>query len=515
MGGDHREEERRSLLGRLRAAGAAEGPDYKWWAFSAVSIGVFMSTLDISIVNISLPRIMGDLHADLSAIQWVVLAYLLSISSLLLVFGRLADLFGRKRVYVAGFVVFTAGNLLAGLSMSGMELTLARALTGVGGAMIQANGTAITAAVFPPQERGKALGLNGTIVAAGLVTGPTVGGVLTDWLGWRSVFFVAIPVGLLAIPFAGMVLREGAINVREGRGKEPFDWLGAVLWAALLFVFLFALNRAPDVGWTAPSILALFALSPLLLLAFVIAELRNAFPTIRLSLFRVWGFSAGCTASFTSFVGQQSSTFLMPFYLQLALAMSARMAGVLLTTVPFAMALVAPYSGRLSDRYGSRGLSTAGLLLSMSGLLLLSRVTTGDAGYLPIVAALALLGFGIGLFQSPNNSFIFASVPREHYGAASGFIATMRNAGSSLGVTLWGTIVTARLTSHGLPGDVEALAAGAPGAQAAVPVFVDALHVAMYGAMAVLAIGVVASALRGERQEQVARPAEVVRERAG
>ena len=174
---------------------AAEGPNHKWWAFGAVSIGVFMSTLDISIVNISLPQIMGDLDASLDAIQWVVLAYLLTISSLLLTFGRLADLMGRKKVYVAGFAVFTLGNLLAALSQSIIELTLARALTGVGGAMIQANGAAITAAVFPPEERGKALGLNGTIVASGLVTGPTVGGVLTDALTWRSIFFVAIPVG--------------------------------------------------------------------------------------------------------------------------------------------------------------------------------------------------------------------------------------------------------------------------------------------------------------------------------
>jgi MFS family permease len=174
---------------------AIEGPNHKWWAFAAVSTGVFMTTLDISIVNISLPTIMGDLNVSLDAVQWVVLAYLIAISSLLLTFGRLADLLGRKRVYIAGFAVFTVGNLLAGLSHSVIELTLARALTGVGGAMIQANGTAVTAAVFPPEERGAALGLNGTIVASGLVTGPTIGGVLTDALGWRSFFWSPSPSG--------------------------------------------------------------------------------------------------------------------------------------------------------------------------------------------------------------------------------------------------------------------------------------------------------------------------------
>jgi EmrB/QacA subfamily drug resistance transporter len=316
------------LVERVRRA--AVGPNHKWWAFGAVSIGVFMTTLDISIVNISLPQIMGDLNTTLDAVQWVILAYLLTISSLLLTFGRLADLMGRKRVYIAGFVVFTVGNLLASLSQSVMELTLARALTGVGGAMIQANGAAITAAVFPPEERGKALGLNGTIVASGLVTGPTIGGVLTDALGWRSIFFVAIPVGLLAIPFASLVLREERISIPRGVRREPFDWLGAVLWAGFLFALLFALNRGPDVGWGSPASITLFVASGFLLVVFTLVELRNAYPTIRLSLFRIWGFSAGSTASFSTFVGQQANTFLMPFYLQMALGLSARTAGAVI-----------------------------------------------------------------------------------------------------------------------------------------------------------------------------------------
>ncbi len=490
-----------------RIGRAAEGPQHKWWALAAVSVGVFMSTLDISIVNISLPRIMGDLHADLSAIQWVVLAYLLSITSLLLTFGRLADLMGRKRVYIAGFVVFTAGNVLAGLSHSVTELILARALTGVGGAMIQANGAAITAAVFPPEERGKALGLNGTIVAAGLVTGPTIGGVLTDALGWRSIFFVAMPVGLLSIPFASLVLREERISLGRGARREPFDLLGAALWAAFLFMLLFALNRGPDIGWSSPALLAMFAASLVLVVVFVAVELKNAYPTIRLSLFRIWGFSAGCTASFSSFVAQQASTFLMPFYLQIALALSARTAGVLLTTVPFAMALIAPLSGRWSDRYGSRGLATAGLSMSLAGLFLLSQVTTADQGYAPIIGTLILLGLGFGMFQSPNNSFIFGSVPREQYGVASGFIATMRNAGSSLGITLWGTLVTSRLVSQGFEGSLQG-AVNNPAIRGEVtPIFLDGVHVAMYGAMAVLLIGILFSALRGPQQIQAPVPA--------
>jgi EmrB/QacA subfamily drug resistance transporter len=467
-----------------------------------------MSTLDISIVNISLPRIMAGLNAGLDSVEWVVLAYLLTITSLLLAFGRLADLIGRKKVYIAGFAVFTLGNLLAALSGSVTELTMARALTGIGGAMIQANGAAITAAVFPPEERGKALGLNGTIVASGLVTGPTVGGLLTDALGWRSIFFLAIPVGLLAIPLAALVLEEGRISPPRSIRGQPFDWLGAIFWGCFLFAFLFALSRGPVMGWSSPAIVALFAASILLLVSFVLVELKVAYPTIRLSLFRVWGFSAGCTASLSSFVGLQASTFLMPFYLQLALGLSARTAGLLLTSVPLTMALVAPFSGRLSDQYGSRVLATAGLGILISSLFLLSQVTMASQGYWPIIGTLMVLGFGTGMFQSPNNSFIFGSVPREHYGAASGFIATMRNAGSSLGIALWGTIVTSQLLSHGFEGSLQAAVANPAVKGEVMPVFLDGLHLSMYLAMAAVFVGVLASALRGARPLPSPAPAQ-------
>ncbi len=478
---------------------ASEGPNHKWWAFAAVSIGIFMSTLDVSIVNISLPRIMTGLNTSFDAVQWVILAYLLTITSLLLAFGRLADLAGRKKVYIAGFIVFVLGNLAAGLSRNVIDLTAARAFAGIGGAMIQANSVAITAAVFPPEERGTALGLNGTIVAAGLVAGPTIGGLVTDALGWRWVFYIAIPVGLLAIPFALAVLQESRISTAARGRREPFDWTGSVLWAGFLFALLFALNQGSSMGWSSPPISTLFVASVILLVAFVAVEIRAAFPAMRLSLFRVWGFSAGSTALFCSFTSQQAVVFLMPFYLQLVRGLSAERAGVLLTAVPLAMALVAPISGRLSDRYGSRGLSTAGLLVFGAGFVLLARATTANQTNLPLIGTFVVLGIGLGLFQSPNNNFIFASVPREHYGIASGFIATIRNAGSSLGIAVWGAILASKLTSHGFTGDLEAAAANPALTGKVTPVLLDGLHVAIYAAVAVLAIGVVFSVLRGPR----------------
>lgn len=493
------------LVSKLRRA--AEGTDHKWWALGAVSIGVFMSTLDISIVNISLPRIMTGLNASFDSIEWVILAYLLTITSLLLVFGRLADLLGRKNVYIAGFAVFTLGNLMAALTHSAIQLTVTRAFAGIGGAMIQANGAAITAAVFPPEERGKALGINGTVVAAGLVTGPTVGGLLTDALGWRSIFFMAIPVGLIGIPFAALILNERRISTTRAAKGERFDWPGAVLWAGFLLTLLFALNRGPALGWTSPATAGLFATSIFLLAAFLLVELKNAYPTIRLSLFKIWGFSAGCAASFSSFVGQQASVFLMPFYLQLALGFGARTAGILMTAVPFTMALVAPVSGRLSDRYGSRLLSTAGLAIVALSLFFLSQITTASQGYAPIVGTFMLLGLGMGIFQSPNNSFIFGSVPREHYGAASGFIATVRNAGSSLGIALWGAIVTSELAASGFRGNLQSAVANPGAANKVMPVFLDGIHIAMFAAIAVVLVGVLVSALRGAQPLRHVAPA--------
>ena len=462
-----------------------------------------MSTLDISIVNISLPRIMAGLNTGFDSIQWVILAYLLTITSLLLAFGRLADLTGRKKIYVAGFAVFTVGNLAAALAPNVLGLTFARAFAGIGGAMLQANSIAITAAVFPERERGTALGMSGTIVAAGLVAGPTIGGILTDALGWRSVFYIAIPVGLLGIPLAMAILRESEIST-AARRHEPFDWTGSILWAAFLFALLFGLNQGSAYGWSSPSIISLFAASAALVVAFIWVELRNAFPTMRLSLFRIWGFSAGSTSLFCAFTSQQTVVFLMPFYLQLVRGMSARAAGVLLTTVPLAMAVAAPISGRLSDRYGSRGLSTIGLLMVAVGLVMLERATTANQVDLPLVGTFLLIGVGLGMFQSPNNNFIFASVPRQQYGIASGFIATMRNAASSLGIAVWGAILTSELTAHGFTGDLEAAVANPMLKGQVTPVFLDGLHIAIYAAVAVLVIGTVFSALRGPRPPQTA-----------
>ncbi|MBI4299598.1 MAG: MFS transporter [Chloroflexi bacterium] len=481
---------------RQRLEMASRGDSHKWWAFAAVSVGVFMSTLDISIVNIALPRVMTDLGTQLGAVQWVVLANLLSMGALLLAFGRLADVLGRKRVYVAGFIVFVIGQLLAGLSQNVVQLALSRAIAGVGGAMIQANGTAIIAAVFPPEERGKALGANGTIVSMGLIAGPTIGGIITDALGWRWVFFAAIPVGLLAMTFAVAILQESRISLPQVRG-EAFDWLGSALWAGTILALVVGLNRGPALGWNSPAIFGLFVAAGALGVSFLVIELKSRYPALDLRLFRSWGFSLGNSASLFSFIAFQSNVFLTPFYLQISRGLSARDAGLVMMATPGAMALVAPVSGRLSDRYGSRAISTVGLAVVGVGLWIMSRVTTADAGAVGIVAALLLLGMGMGMFQSPNNAFIFASVPRDRYGTTSGFLATMRNVGSSLGIAIWGAVVTGQLIASGFGSELGGAVRDQDLGRQVLPVFLNSYHLALVGAVGVIVAGMAASAVRG------------------
>ena len=230
------------------------GPNHKWWALGTVAIGTFMSTLDSSIVNIALPSILRDFRSDLATIEWVVLAYLLTITALLLTVGRLADLWGRKKVYTIGFGVFTLGSLLCGLAASPLQLILSRVAQAVGAAMLQANGLAITSAVFPREERGRALGINGAVVATGLTVGPTVGGLLVGAFGWRSIFLVNLPVGVVGIAMALVILEEGRISFQREGPRQRFDLLGAVLVTVGLVALLLGLNQGQGRGWGSPFI---------------------------------------------------------------------------------------------------------------------------------------------------------------------------------------------------------------------------------------------------------------------
>src|SRR5450830_1552180 len=339
----------------------------KWLILTSVSLGSLMATLDGSIVNIALPAMQTDFRVDLTTIQWVVVAYLLVIGSLLLPFGRLGEVLTFKRVYLVGFAVFTLASVFCGASPNETALIGFRVIQGVGAAMIMAMGPAIVARTFPAAERGRALGLNGISVSIGLSLGPALGGVLTQVGTWRAIFLINAPIGLLAILWAAHVLPSET----PGNGQS-FDVKGAALSGVAILALLLALSDGQQWGWTSPAIIGLLIAFVVLGAAFIVAERGSLQPMIDLALFRIRPFYAGLASVVVAFSGLFTATFLLPFLLEQGRGFSPIEAGLLLTPVPITMALVAPISGAASDRFGPRTLASAGMATMVLGLLSLA-----------------------------------------------------------------------------------------------------------------------------------------------
>ena len=470
----------------------------KWLILSSVSLGSTMASLDGSIVNIALPRIQGDFGIDLTTVEWVVVAYLLVIGSLLLPVGRLGEVLTFKRVYLAGFSVFTAASVLCGAAPSVLALILFRVVQAMGGAMIMAMGPAIVARTFPASERGRALGLNGVSVSIGLSLGPVLGGILTQAATWRAIFMINVPIGILAVAWAWRVLPA------ETRGQgQTFDARGAALSGAALFSLLLALSEGQSWGWTSAPTLALFATFIVLGAAFLLAERASAQPIIDLALFGIRPFAFGLASVVVAFTGIFTATFLLPFLLEQGRNLSPVDAGLWLTPVPIAMAIVAPFSGAASDRFGPAVLASAGIVVMALALLSLTQLPV-DLGFPDLAWRLVLLGVGQGLFMSPNSSAVIGSVPGRRVGTASGILAQMRVTGQSLGIALSAAIVATRLPVYlaGLSGGA------APTAAEHAQALAGAIHDAFVVAAAVCAIGIVTSLVRGSGRR---RDAEAVR----
>jgi EmrB/QacA subfamily drug resistance transporter len=422
------------------------------WVLLAVGTGTFMSALDGSVVNAILPVLRAELRTDVATIEWVVTVYLLTVSGLLLGFGRLGDVRGHKSVYVLGFGGFVASSLLCGLAPSVEALIACRALQAVGAAMLLSNSAAILTGSFPPERRGRVLGLQAMMTYLGLIVGPSLGGWLTQHLGWRSVFYMNLPVGLLAL---GLSLRFVPRDVPTAR-EEPFDWAGAGLFLTGQVALLLGLNQGHAWGWGSPALLGLLAGAAVVLGAFLALEWRLRAPMLDLNLFRHRTFSAASTAAVLHYICIYTLVFLLPFYLLQARGLDPAQAGLLLTVQPGVMMVAAPLSGALSDRIGSRWLAMGGMAVLSGGLLLLSRL--GPATPLVHVAVgLGVCGLGVALFIAPNNSALLGAAPRHRQGIASGVLATSRYVGMALGVGLAGAILTTMLARHAEPDSVEAL----------------------------------------------------------
>ena len=433
----------------------------KWYVLSAVGMGVFLATIDGSIVNISLPTLVSSFQTDFALVQWVVLAYLLTVTTLMLGVGRLADIYGKKPIYTAGFIIFTIGSVLCGLSPSIYTLIGFRVLQALGAAMIMALGMAITTEAFPPSERGRALGITGTIVSVGIAVGPTLGGLIVKNLSWHWIFFVNLPIGIIG---TFMVVRY--VPAFRPAGGQRFDYWGALTLCISLLSLLVALTLGQRTGFGDRTVLLLIGSWIVFLVTFIFIELRTEQPMIDLRLFRNSLFSVSLTTGFIIFICLSGTLILMPFYAENVLGYDPQQTGLLMATVPVALGIIAPISGNLSDRFGSRPITVAGLAVLTVGFLAVSSLDaeTTTLGY---VLRFLPVGLGIGMFQSPNNSAIMGAAPRDRLGIASGMLAVTRTLGQTTGIAVLGALWAGQVFKNA----GEVIAGGATAAPVAAQVF--------------------------------------------
>ncbi len=415
---------------------------HKWVILIAVGMGIFLGTIDISIVNVALPTIVKELNTNFATVQWVILGYLLTISTLMLTVGRLADIKGKKTIYLPGFVLFTLGSLLCGLSPGIHWLIGARVFQALGAVMTISLGIGIITDAFPAEERGKALGIAGGLVSIGIVVGPTLGGLILSRLTWHWIFFVNLPIGII-----GTYLVWRFIPYNEPSDDKGFDLLGAAAMGFALLSLLLALTLGQSRGFTDPLVLGLFATSGVLLVGFVILEQHVPTPMIDLHIFRNRDLSLGLATGLLTFVAGAGALLLVPFYLENVLGYNVGSVGLLMAVVPISAGIFAPLSGWLSDRIGPRPITVVGLAVMLIGYIGASTLTV-DTGTLGYILRMAPLGVGLGIFQSPNNSAIMGSATRQRTGITSSMLSLSRTVGQTTGNAVLGAIWAGRVLSR-------------------------------------------------------------------
>lgn len=427
----------------------------------SVACGTFMATLDSSIVNIALPTLTKELAADLFRTKWVVVVYLYVISCLLLPFGRLSDDYGRKRIFQFGYLVFVFGSSLCGMAPTLETLILFRGVQAIGAAMLMVNGPAIITHSFSARERGAALGTLAMVVSAGLISGPSIGGLLIMQFGWRSIFWVNLPIGLAG---AYLVKRHVRKDFRCNPQKIPFDWVGAFIQMGFLISLVLVFDP-PTIELQNHIQLvfsrwALIAISIVLGFIFIRVESKAKAPLFDLTLLKIRTFWTANLASFLTFVSFSAVSVMMPFFLEEAMGMSPNKAGLFMTAIPLTIFVIAPISGRLSDRMGGQELSFSGALIATLSLLGMGGAIGpgihSQVAPLAIIFGLGSIGLSMGLFQSPNNNAIMSSVPPEKLGVASAFLATIRNLGFVVGTGMSTGVFSWRLrTSSDFIGSIH------------------------------------------------------------
>ena len=433
----------------------------KWLTLMAVAFGLFMIMLDNTVVNVALPSIEKDLKISISQLEWIVTAYALVFAALLITGGKLADLFGRRKIFVVGLFVFTASSLACGLASSAGFLIGARAVQGVGAALMNPATLSIITATFPPKQRGQAIGIWAGVSALALAIGPLCGGLIVDNIGWHWIFFVNVPVGVIGIVVSQLVIRES----RDTSHEQSVDFPGLLTSGAGLFALSYALIEGNSHGWASGEILGLFAVSLVMLVAFVLLESRQRLPMLDLSLFRIPSFVGANIVALLVSLGMFGVFFFVSLYVQNILGYSPTKAGAIFLPMTILIILIAPQAGKASDRIGGRWLMAGGMATLGVSLLLYQRVGL-HSDFWTLLPAMVLGGVGMAMTMSPMTSVAMGSVPVDKAGVGSGVLNSFRQVGGSLGIALMGAIL-ASYTHVGAP------------ALEAKQQYVDGLHAAL------------------------------------
>jgi EmrB/QacA subfamily drug resistance transporter len=412
----------------------------KWWTLGAVAFGLFMIMLDNTVVNVALPSIQEDLGVGLSELQWIVAGYALTFAALMLTGGKLADHYGRRLIFVVGLTIFTLASLACGLAESGDVLIAARVVQGAGAALMNPATLSIISATFPTEQRGMAIGIWAGVSALALAIGPLVGGLLTDHLDWSWIFFVNIPVGVIAVAVSFLVIEES----RDMSEEQRLDVPGQVAGGLGLFALTYALIEANSYGWTSGRILGAFAVAGVALAAFVWLERVQRVPMLDLDLFRNGTFAGANVVILLVALAMFGVFFFVSLYMQNILGFSAVEAGAAFLPMTILIILVAPVAGKASDRIGSRWLMTSGMVLVAIQLLYLSRLGLGE-NFWDLLPGLLVGGMGMALVMTPSAAAAVRSVPVDKAGVGSAVLNAFRQVGGSMGIALIGAIIAAEV----------------------------------------------------------------------
>jgi len=469
----------------------------KWWTLGAVSFGLFMMMLDNTVVNVALPAMQRALKIGPSELEWIVVSYALTFATLMLTGGKLADYYGRKRLFVIGLVVFTASSLACGLAPSAGVLIGARTVQGAGAALMNPATLGIITATFPPRQRGTAIGIWAGTSAMALAIGPLVGGVLTEKVSWSWIFFVNVPVGVLGVLVALWAIDES----RDTSHEQRLDFPGLISSALGLFALTYGLIEANTYGWTSPRILGLFVAAVILLAAFVLLEHRQRLPMLDLSLFRSPTFSGANTSMLFVALAMFGIFFYNSLFFQNILGYSAIETGALFLPMTFLIILLAPVAGRASDRVGSRWLIGGGMSLLAVSLVLFAQLGPGSR-FWSIVPALVVGGIGMALTMTPTTAAVMASVPVDKAGIGSAVLNSARQVGGSLGIAIMGAVVASRIS---VPRSDPAFAAQ----------FVSGYHHGLYAAAGIAFVGALIAIVTVRKAAHHHEPVEVAAGAAG